>query len=168
MNAIIATGVIDGDQIMRIALFAAGTFAMWLLVAPVVTVAQGTPGSSTSAPANAAVANRIEQRVNRLHDRLKITAAEESQWAVVAQVMRDNARTVGELVHARREKAKTMSAVDDLRAYQAIAEAHAAGVAKLASAFEGLYAVMPPDQQKNADSVFAESMHRPAAGKKAN
>lgn len=152
---------------MRIASFVAGTFAALLLVAPLVTLAQGTPGPSTPAPPKAAVASHIEQRIKSLHDRLKITAAEEPQWAAVAQAMRDAAETVGKLVHERREKAGAMNAVEDLRSYQAIAEAHATGVAKLVSAFEELYAVMPPDQQKNADAVFAESMHRPAARKKA-
>lgn len=152
---------------MRITTVVAGTFATLLFVAPLVTLAQGTPEPSTPAPAKAAVVSHIEQRIKNLHERLKISAAEEPQWAAVAQAMRDNAQTVGELVHERREKAGTMNAVDDLRSYQAIAEAHATGVAKLVSAFKELYAVMPPEQQKNADAVFAKSMHRQAARKKA-
>lgn len=155
----------DGDQIMRIAPFLAGTFAAVLLVASSIVLAQGTAGQSTPAPAKAAAGSRVEQRIKSLHDQLKITADEESQWAAVADAMRDDAQTVGALIHERRQKAATMTAVDDLRAYQAIAEAHATGVAKLVSAFEALYAVMPPEQQKNADAVFSKSMHRPARKK---
>ena len=146
--------------------FVAGTLTALLLIAQSVAFAQGTPGPNTPAPAKKAVANRIDQRIKSLHDRLKITAAEEPQWAAVAQAIRDNAQAVGELIGERREKAGTMNAVDDLRSYQAIAEAHAAGTAKLVSAFEPLYAAMPPDQQKNADAVFAKTKHRPAAKKK--
>ncbi|MHB8743839.1 MAG: Spy/CpxP family protein refolding chaperone [Sulfuricaulis sp.] len=152
---------------MRIASVVAGFFVVLLLAAPLVTLAQDTPGPNTSAPPKAAVASHVEQHIKSLHDRLKITGAEEPQWTAVAQAMRDSAQTVGDLVHERREKAGAMNAVDDLRSYQAIAEAHAAGVAKLASAFTELYAVMPPDQQKNADAVFASSMHRHAMRKKA-
>ena len=152
---------------MRIMPFFMGVFATALFVAPPVVFAQGTPGASTPTPPRAAVGKRIEQRIKRLHDQLKITAAEEPQWDAVAEAMREDAQTVGALVLERREKAATMNAVDDLRTYQAIAEAHATGVAKLVSAFEALYAAMSPEQQKNADRTFARSKHRPAAKKKA-
>jgi periplasmic protein CpxP/Spy len=151
---------------VKIPFFVAGTFNALLLIGPSVALAQAAPGPSTPAPAKTAAANRIDERIKSLHDQLKVTAAEEQQWAAVAQVMRDNAQAVGALIRERREKAGTMSAVDDLRAYQAIAEAHAVGTAKMTSAFEALYAVMPPDQQKIADAVFAKSKHQPAAKKK--
>ncbi|MGH2443134.1 MAG: Spy/CpxP family protein refolding chaperone [Chloroflexota bacterium] len=151
---------------MRIASFLAGTFAAALLAAPAAVLAQGSPTPSTAAAAKAAVSSRIEQRIKSLHKRLKITAAEEPQWAAVADAIREDAQTVGTLVLERREKATTMNAVDDLRAYQAITEAHAAGIAKLVSAFEALYTAMSPEQQKNADAVFAKSRHRSAAKRK--
>jgi periplasmic protein CpxP/Spy len=156
----------DGDQIMKMPSFVAGAFAALLLITQSVVFAQGTTGPNTPAPAKKAVASRIDQRIKSLRTRLKITTAEEPQWAAVAQVIRDNADAVGVLIRQRREKAGTMNAVDDLRSYQAIAEAHAAGTAKLVSAFEALYAVMPPDQQKIADAVFAKAGHRPAARRK--
>ncbi len=149
---------------MKIPSFAVGISAALLLAVPSVALAQSAP-PSTPAPARAAIANRVEQRIKSLHAQLMITSSEAPQWAAVAQAMRDDAETVGALIRQRREKAETMNAVDDLRAYQAIAEAHAAGVANLVSAFEALYAVMPPRQQKNADEVFAKAMHRRAAKK---
>ena len=51
-----------------------------------------------------------------------------------------------------------MNAVDDLHSYEAIADAHAAGVKKLMTAFETLYASLSDAQKKNADAVFR---HRP-------
>ncbi len=152
---------------MRITSFVTGVIAALLLGAPFVTFAQ-SPSPGVSAPPKAAAPNRIEERIKSLHDRLKITAAQEPAWEIVAQAMRDDAQKVGALVRERREKAATMNAVEDLRLYQAIAEAHAEGVAKLATTFEALYAQMPPAQQKIADAVFAESMHRPATRKKTN
>ena len=151
---------------MKILFTGVGALAALLFVAPLVTLAQGTPSARTPTPARAAVGHGIDQRIKSLHDRLKITAAEEPQWAQVAEVMRDNAQTVGALIRGRRERAGEMNAMDDLRSYQAIADAHAAGTAKMVSAFEALYAVMPPDQQKNADAVFAKTTHRSAARKK--
>ena len=146
---------------MKIAL---GILAAFVLALPPLALAQGA-AAPKKAPAKAAPASRVEQRIKALHDQLKITAAQEPQWAAVAQAMRDNAQTVGNLAAERRQKAQSMNAVDDLRAYQAIAEAHAAGIGKLATAFEALYAVMPPEQQKNADAVFAKSKRRTPAKK---
>jgi hypothetical protein len=141
--------------------------AAFILGSPSLALPQGA-SSPPQASAKAGPASHVERRIKSLHDQLKITDAEEPQWTALAQVMRDNAQTVGGLAAERRQKAQSMNAVDDLRAYQAIAEAHAAGLAKLTSAFEALYAVMPPDQQKNADAVFAKMKRRPATRKKAN
>jgi len=54
-----------------------------------------------------------------------------------------------------------MSAVDDLRSYQKLADAHADGLKKLVPAFEALYNTMSQDQKKTADAVFAEHEKRP-------
>jgi len=159
---------------MKIPSFAAALVAAALLVAPALALAQGAPGPGTPTPppgtpapppARPAPAARLETQIKTLHDQLKITPAEEPQWSAVAQVMRDNAQAVGALIRDRVQKAASMTAVDDLKSYQAIAEAHAAGTAKLAAAFAALYAAMPPDQQKNADAVFAKAQHRPMARK---
>ena len=139
-----------------LSLIAAG-MAAFLLVLPSIAFPQASPATATPP-------NRVEQRIQALHAQLKITDAEESLWAAVAQVMRDNAQAVGALARERHEKA-TMSAVDDLRSYQAIADAHAAGLAKLVPAFQALYAAMPPDQQKTADALFAKMKRRPATKK---
>ena len=96
-----------------------------------------------------------EIRIKRLHDRLGITAAEESQWSPVAKVMLDNASAMNEAVQNRVHMAGTMTAISDLKSYEAIVDAHADGIHKLAAAFAPLYKTMPEAQQKHADAVFA-------------
>jgi periplasmic protein CpxP/Spy len=125
---------------------------------------QSAPIATPSA-AKPARANPVEARINALHTELKITAAQEPQWSVVAQVMRDNAMAVSALIEDREQKAKTMTAIDDLHAYQAVAEAHETGVKKLTVAFEGVYGVMSDAQKKNADAVFSRRP-RPSSPKK--
>jgi len=147
---------------MRMKPFVAIGFATCLLAMPAVGFSQD---ATPKAPAQVTPASHVEQRIKRLHNQLKITAAQETQWAAVAQVMRDNAQAVGSLATERRQKASSMNAVDDLRAYQKIADAHAAGLDKLVPAFEALYAAMSPDQQKNADAIFAKAKRKPAAKK---
>ena len=113
----------------------------------------------------AAPADRVEAHIKSLHDQLKITPAQESQWAAVAQAMRDSASNMQTLIQQRMQNAKTMTAVDDLRSYQTIAQAHLDGLNKLVPAFDTLYASMSDAQKKNADTVF---QHRPRGAPKKN
>ncbi len=137
-------------------------------------LAQGAPPSSSAkAPAATKSAGErrtpaefIDARIKALHERLKITPAEEPQWRVVAQVMRDNAKTIRALIVERIKTEKTMSAPDNLLSYRAIAKAHLDGIEKLIPAFEALYAKMPEAQKKIADSVFDRRPMRPRHGKR--
>ena len=115
--------------------------------APVMTVAAHTP---------------VDTRINNLHARLQITADQEALWQPVAQVMRDNASTMDSLRQSRMANANNMSAVDDLRSYGQVVDAHADGVKKLTSAFEALYNSMSDTQKHNADLIFRSDTHHAA------
>jgi len=106
--------------------------------------------------------DRAEARIKDLHSRLKITADQEDQWKQVAEVMRDNAQTMEELIKARSENAKTMTAIDDLKSYGAITEAHADGLRKFTPVFEALYDKMSDAQKKSADALFRSHGHKPS------
>jgi protein CpxP len=101
-------------------------------------------------------ADRSEKRIKELHDKLRITAAQEPLWDKVAQTMRANGQAMRASVTDRSTRLKTMTAVDDLKSYQIVADEHSAGLKRLIPAFEALYASMTPDQQKRADRVFGE------------
>jgi hypothetical protein len=103
---------------------------------------------------------RVEQRITDMHTKLKITSAEEDQWAKVVQVMRDNAKTMDTLTQARAEHAKDLTAVEDLKSYGEIAEAHADGIKKLTPVFADLYAGMSDAQKKEADTLFRHGPRR--------
>ncbi len=124
---------------------------------------QAPPPGATPAPPNApppssmnkpAPADWIEAHIKSLHDQLKITPAQESQWAAVAQAMRDSDNQMQKLFQQRAQNVKTMTAVEDLHSYQAITQANLDGLNKLVPAFETLYASMSDAQKKIADSVF--------------
>jgi periplasmic protein CpxP/Spy len=126
--------------------------------------AQTSAPASASAPAATQGAarheQRVEDRINYLHSQLKITSAQESQWNTFADVMRNNGETMGKLFEAR--KANTnMSALDDMKSYADITQAHADGTKKLVDAFEPLYNSFSPDQKKLADQTFR---HQPGEG----
>ncbi len=111
-------------------------------------------GSSQGTAPKASKVDRVEARIKELHASLKITPEQEELWNKVAEVMRDNAKTMEELSKARAEKASTMNAVDDYKSYSEIAEAHADGLKKFIPVFESLYASMSDAQKKNTDTLF--------------
>ena len=96
----------------------------------------------------------VDMRISSLHSRLQITAAQESLWQPVAQVMRDNATAMDTLRQSHTANAGSMSAVDDLKSYGQVADAHADGIRKLTPAFQALYDSMSDAQKKNADLIF--------------
>ena len=83
-----------------------------------------------------------------------------------AQVMRENAQAVDAVLKERAENLHAMNAVEDLRSYEKLADAHADGLRKLVPAFEALYNSMSDDQKKTADAVFAKHEKRPRQASK--
>lgn len=132
------------------------------------TLAQATPAQpGTGHPmtrARTSRVDRVETRIKQLHEQLQITAAQEPQWNAVAQAMRDDAAAMQSVIAKRRQSNGQMTAVDDLRSYEEIAETHVAGLQKLIPAFQALYDTMSPEQKKNADAAFSRQ-HR--AGRRA-
>lgn len=120
------------------------------------------PAKSTSATAQPAAARpgtpnmqaMVEQRIKDLHTRLHITAAEQTQWDQFTQAMRDNAKATDALYEQRAEKMGTMTAVENMQSYAAIAQQHAEDMQKLLPAFQTLYDSFSDAQKKQADTVF--------------
>jgi periplasmic protein CpxP/Spy len=152
----------------RIVLLAASALALsavvsltWLSSPPRAAHGAAPPPVADSAASRRA-ADRDEWHIKELHDRLKITTAQEPLWETVAGVMRDNDEKIDALSEERHDRAGTMTAIEDLHSFAAIAEAHAAGTRSFIPAFEALYQAMPAEQQVHADRVFR------AVGSKSN
>ena len=138
---------------------AAALLGTCLLAAPMGAFAQQSaqptaPAQATPTQAKATHSSKVEARIKSLHAQLKITPEEEQEWSVVAQTMRDNAAEMDQLVQQRTEQRAGMNAVDDMKSYQAIVQAHADEMQKLVPAFEALYGKMSASQQKLADNVI--------------
>src|SRR5579863_9298033 len=151
------------------ALAAALLASVMLVAGPVTAIAQTAAPPSPAAPASQATApsaapaarqqsaktpervqpGRVEARIAELKKRLMITSAQEDKWNAFAQAMRDNADRERQLIEQRNQSLRTMTAVDDMKSYQEITQAHADGMSKLTQAFEDLYGSMTPEQQKN-------------------
>jgi len=106
--------------------------------------------TAPESPAN----ETVETHIKELHKKLRITDAQKSQWDSLAQVMRDNAQKMKDLEKQRAADAKSMTAVDVVKSYADVIEAHEEGVKKFIPAFEDLYNSLSDSQKKIADSLF--------------
>ena len=129
--------------------------------------ASSSPATTETAPApwTAEARDPVERHIKELHNKLHITAAQQTQWDSLVQVMRDNAKAMIDLQKQRKEDVSTMTAVDAVKSYQAVIEAHEKGMEKFVPAFEALYDSMSDAQKKTADAMF-RSRVRTAAAKK--
>jgi hypothetical protein len=139
-----------------------------MLVAPLTAVWAQTSAAQTAAATGATETKgeTVEQRITALHTALKLTSSEEAKWNGVAQAMRENAATMDKLIASKRTTApQTMTAVEDLKTYQAFAQAHVDGLKNLTAAFSMLYDAMTDAQKKVADQVFQTSGNGTAASR---
>lgn len=110
--------------------------------------------NAVAAPAVARAHPVVERRIADLHERLKITSAEQPAFDAFADVMRSNAGRMDGLLQARRKGVATLTALDQMRSYQDLAQAHADDMRRLVPAFEHLYEGLSPEQKKLADTSF--------------
>ena len=109
--------------------------------------------ASATTPESPALGS-VETRIKDLHQKLKITDAQKTQWDDLAQVMRTNAQKMADLEKQRAADAKTMTAVDVVKSYSEVIDAHEDGMKKFIPAFEDLYNSMSDSQKKIADALF--------------
>jgi hypothetical protein len=124
--------------------------------------ADATPSSAAMSKEDANRSMNVDKHIAKLHEKLKITPDEESQWAVVVDAMHNNANDMDYAIDKREGLRSDSTAIADLDAYGDIAQAHADGIRNLSAAFAPLYDSMSYDQKKIADEVF---LHRMQNGK---
>jgi protein CpxP len=125
--------------------------------------APAAPAPSAAAPSTDAGAQaRVEARIKQLHSQLGITSKEDAQWKAFADTMRSNAQEMDAAAAQRAEQLSTMNALQDMKSYEELAEAHVQHLQKLIPPFEALYNAMSPEQQQAADRVFRAGAERHA------
>jgi protein CpxP len=123
--------------------------------APAEQVAQAASPEAMPAPApEPAAKSGVEARIKDLHKRLHITDAQKAQWDALADVMRENAQAMVDLQKQRAADVQSMNAVEVVKSYAEVIQAHADGMKKFIPAFEALYNSLSDAQKKIADSMF--------------
>ena len=117
--------------------------------------AQSPAQQAMAAPASDSTgATPVEARIRDLHKKLHITEAQKPQWDALAMVMRDNAQAMVDLQKQRATDSQSMNAVEVIKSYESVIEAHESGMKKFVPPFEALYNTMSDAQKKSADSLF--------------
>jgi periplasmic protein CpxP/Spy len=126
--------------------------------APPATPTASAPAAAAPAAKAEQHSARVDQHIAQLKKKLMITDAQNATWETFAQVMRDNGEAMEAAIQDR-EATKDLDAIHDLQSYAKVAQIHADGAAKLASAFQPVYDSLSPAQKKNADTMFENTRH---------
>jgi hypothetical protein len=126
-----------------------------VFASPVFAASTESPAQQAmAAPADSSAMAPVEARIKDLHKQLHITEAQKPQWDALAQVMRTNAQAMVDLQKQRAVDSKSESAVEVIKSYEAVIDAHEDGMKKFVPPFEALYNSMSDAQKKTADSLF--------------
>jgi protein CpxP len=140
---------------VRAAGAAASLLGAIVLASPVFAASTQSPAQQAmAAPGDSSPVAPVEARIKTLHKQLRITEAQKPQWDALATVMRDNAQAMVELQKQRAADSQSMSAVEVIKSYESVIEAHEDGMKKFVPPFEALYNSMSDAQKKTADSLF--------------
>ncbi|HTJ94447.1 MAG TPA: Spy/CpxP family protein refolding chaperone [Pararobbsia sp.] len=137
--------------------FASGAFAQTAASAPAAASGAMAPAAAKIAKFDQKADKRLEDRIKELHTELQITPQQEDLFGKVADTMRSNSQHMRELYEQRMAQTQKLNAVDDLKSYGDLAQAHADSVKSLESSFEPLYAALSDTQKKAADAAFNHS-----------
>ena len=100
---------------------------------------------------------RVETRLAEAKTKLKITAAQETQWNAFADVTRRHAKAADERVKAMRDGKRAqerMTAVERLERRQQMAATHAQRLSEVVAAAKPLYAALSTEQKAIADEML--------------
>jgi hypothetical protein len=132
-----------------------------MLTVPAMGTAKDFARVAAKNKATAEQRDDVEARIKKLHAELVITPEQEAAWQNVAQVMRENAKTMDEFrMHA---SGTPGPAPNVIAAYAKTMEQHADGILKFATTFQSLYDGMSDEQKKTADEVFRYRVEKAAA-----
>ena len=128
-----------------------------LMLAAVLVAGPVLAQTPATAPAPAAAATAaapkapavVEKRIDTLRTKLKITPDQTKAFDEFAQIMRDNAIKMDALLTGQAKALPTMTAVDHMKAYEAIQQARADDMQREVPAFSRLYDALTPGAEEN-------------------
>ena len=104
------------------------------------------------------MAGHVEGRLAFLKTELKITDAQLPLWNAVADAIRANAKSMGEIPDSMMEGAQTATLPDKLAKREKMMTAHLEALRRFKAAVDPLYAALSDEQKKTADELLIGPM----------
>jgi hypothetical protein len=104
------------------------------------------------------MARHVEGRLAFLKTELKLTDAQLPLWNAVADAMRANAKTMGEMADGMMDGSQTATLPDKLAMREKMMAAHLEALRKFKAAVDPLYAALSDEQKKTADELLTGPM----------
>jgi periplasmic protein CpxP/Spy len=143
----------------RLPAAASATALMLVAVSPAratLTEVGAAPGPAARsvllAQAPAPPETNVETNIAELHQRLQISAAQEPQFEALANIMRQNARTMSSAA----APPSNPNAVEGLRLAIQYGQEEINGMRRLLPALQALYTSLSPAQRQTADMIFRQ------------
>ena len=105
-----------------------------------------------------AMARHVEGRLAFLKTELKITDAQLPLWNAVADAMRANAKTMGDMAGGMMGGSQTATLPDKLAMREKMITTHLEALRKFKAAVDPLYAALSDEQKKTADELLIGPM----------
>jgi len=105
-----------------------------------------------------AMARHVEGRLAFLKTELKITDAQLPLWNPLADAMRANAKTMGDMAGGMMGGSQTATLPDKLAMREKMMTAHLEALRKFKAAVDPLYAALSDEQKKTADELLIGPM----------
>ena len=105
-----------------------------------------------------AMARHVEGRLAFLKTELKITDAQLPLWNAVADAMRANAKSMGDMAGGMMGGSQTAALPDKLAMREKMMTAHLEALRKFKAAADPLYAALSDEQKKTADELLIGPM----------
>ena len=122
---------------------------------PPAAVGAAQPGGHHWARQRMLPGQRVDGKIAFLKAELKITPAQEAQWAPVAAAMRDNAQALDRAIMSARHEQRPMDAIQRIALRADFAKVRDENTTRFLAAFKPLYASLSPEQQQTANALFA-------------
>ena len=113
---------------------------------------QAQPPLAAPAFAQASPAE-VDTELRKLHDQLRITPAQETQWNSLSQELKDASRKMQQTEAARSQTAASMRGMDEMKSREQIMQARMDAMHKIRPKAEQMYSSMSPEQQHMWDNV---------------
>lgn len=114
----------------------------------------GISGCTAPTPPQQASPTQIDAELNRMHDQLHITPAQEAKWNALTQELKTTSQRMQQMDAARAQKAPSMTGMDEMTSREQMMQARVDAMQKIRPKAEQMHSSLSPEQKSMWDNVM--------------